>query len=516
MTGRVYCPERLLGGAEEDLDGGFAHGGWSHPYFDPETMGPAISDVMARSTALLYGRRTWQTMAAAWPDRAGDPYTDSMNGIQKYVASRILTQADLTWENSTLLPSDDAIGAIRELRATEEGALQIWGSASLAAQLIEADLVDEYVQLLEPVLLGGAGVGRGRQLGRLAGGVAQVHRHRSRRGDTASVEDRRTSCAGEGDLDRQRQVLGLDERVEGEAGREVAPTGGEALPDDRATTRHRGRLLRQADRGPGGATLAYGVVARARQLEPLVGHHGPDAPVCAEAYAHDLGIAHRTRYVGPQKPVRSTAHSGDQAGLLYPRHLGCRQLDRAPRRGYGERAHQEGDRQREYTPRLGRGTVWRGSRRSDQGSPGAPAGVGHADRRTSTCTQPQRRPEQQGARTVDLDAIRADLEQIVRESDATIAVAEADEAEEAESPIDPDHNPEDIASETSEADREEALVEMAVVRKADAESALSRLDNGVYGVCVDCGEKITEARLEYRPEAARCLACQEKFEDAQG
>jgi len=117
---------------------------------------------------------------------------------------------------------------------------------------------------------------------------------------------------------------------------------------------------------------------------------------------------------------------------------------------------------------------------------------------------------------VDLDAIRADLEQIVRESDATIAVAEADEVEEDESPPEPDHNPEDIASETSEADREEALVEMAVVRKGDAEAALTRLANGVYGVCVDCGEKITQARLEYRPEAARCLACQEKFEDAEG
>ncbi len=151
LDGVVQAP----GGAEEDLDGGFAHGGWSHPYFDPETMGPAISDVMARSTALLYGRRTWQAMAAAWPDRAGDTYADSMNAIKKYVASRTLTQADLTWENSTLLPSGDAIGAIRELRAGEGGALQIWGSASLAAQLIEADLVDEYVLLLEPVLLGG-------------------------------------------------------------------------------------------------------------------------------------------------------------------------------------------------------------------------------------------------------------------------------------------------------------------------------------------------------------------------
>lgn len=229
-------------------------------------MGPAISDVMARSTALLYGRRTWQTMAAAWPDRAGEPYADSRSGIEKYVASRTLTQADLTWENSTLLPSDDAIGAIRELRAAKGGGLQIWGSPSLAAQLIEADLVNEYVLLLEPVLLGGAGVGRGRQVRRLAGGVAQGHRHRSRRKDTASVEARRTRCAGEGDLDREGKVLGLDEGVEGEAGSEVAPTGGETLPDDRATTRYRWRLLRQADRGPGVATLAYGVVVLPRQL----------------------------------------------------------------------------------------------------------------------------------------------------------------------------------------------------------------------------------------------------------
>src|SRR4030081_3574068 len=100
MDGVVQAP----GGREEDTDGGFAHGGWSMPYFDPEAMGPAIGEVMAGTGALPFGRRTWQTMGAAWPDRAGDPFADRMNEIPKYVASRTLTQDDLDWENSTLLP----------------------------------------------------------------------------------------------------------------------------------------------------------------------------------------------------------------------------------------------------------------------------------------------------------------------------------------------------------------------------------------------------------------------------
>jgi dihydrofolate reductase len=151
LDGVVQAP----GGRAEDTDGGFAHGGWSMRYFDPEAMGPAIDEVMATTEALLFGRRTWQTMAAAWPGRAGDPFADRMNEIPKYVASRTLTQNDLTWSNSTLLPADDAIGAVSELRARDGGALQVMGSASLAAQLIEHDLVDEYRLMIEPILLGG-------------------------------------------------------------------------------------------------------------------------------------------------------------------------------------------------------------------------------------------------------------------------------------------------------------------------------------------------------------------------
>jgi dihydrofolate reductase len=151
LDGVVQAP----GGREEDTDGAFAHGGWSHPYFDVATMGPAIGGAMASTDALLFGRRTWQGMAAAWPERAGDPFADQMNAIPKYVASRTLKDGDLTWTNSTLLPADDAIGAIRELRAKDGQSLQVMGSPSLAAQLIEHDLVDEYRLMIEPILLGG-------------------------------------------------------------------------------------------------------------------------------------------------------------------------------------------------------------------------------------------------------------------------------------------------------------------------------------------------------------------------
>jgi dihydrofolate reductase len=151
LDGVVQAP----GGREEDTDDGFAHGGWSAPYFDPEVMGPAVLELLDRSDGLLFGRLTWQGMAAAWPERAGDPYADRMNAIPKHVASRTLGQDDLTWSGSELLPGDDAIAAIRHLRARDGRGLQIWGSASLAQQLIEHDLIDEYVVLIEPILLGG-------------------------------------------------------------------------------------------------------------------------------------------------------------------------------------------------------------------------------------------------------------------------------------------------------------------------------------------------------------------------
>ncbi len=151
LDGVVQAP----GGKDEDTDGGFAHGGWSMPFFDPEVMGSIIGDALGNTEALLFGRRTWRVMADAWPGRAGDPFADHMNSITKYVASRTLSQDDLDWNNSTLLPADDAIGAIAKLRAEPGGDMQIMGSSSLATQLVEHDLVDEYLLMIEPIVLGG-------------------------------------------------------------------------------------------------------------------------------------------------------------------------------------------------------------------------------------------------------------------------------------------------------------------------------------------------------------------------
>ena len=143
------------GGRAEDTDGGFAHGGWSMRYFDIETMGPVIDAAMQQTDALLYGRRTWQGMAAAWPSQAGDPFADRINSIDKYVVTSTLTQDDLTWQGSRLLEGDDVVASVRALKEQGGRDIQVLGSLTLARTLIAADLVDEYNLMVEPIVLGG-------------------------------------------------------------------------------------------------------------------------------------------------------------------------------------------------------------------------------------------------------------------------------------------------------------------------------------------------------------------------
>lgn len=150
LDGVVQAP----GGPEEDTDGRFAHGGWSHPFFDPEVMGGAFDEALGSAEALLFGRRTWQTMAAAWPGRAGDPFADRMNAIPKYVVSETLDDGALEW-NSTRIPGGEAIARIRELRESEGGDLLVMGSPTLVRALVREGLVDELRLMIEPVLLGG-------------------------------------------------------------------------------------------------------------------------------------------------------------------------------------------------------------------------------------------------------------------------------------------------------------------------------------------------------------------------
>ncbi|WP_406290589.1 dihydrofolate reductase family protein [Embleya sp. NBC_00896] len=151
LDGVVQAP----GHPDEDTEGGFAHGGWTHPFFDPAVMGAALAEWQAGTEALLFGRRTWQVMAAAWPGRAGDPFADHMNNVGKYVVSSTLGEAELTWNNTTLIPGDQALDRIRKLRETGSGDLVVMGSASLTRTLLTENLVDELRLMIMPVLLGG-------------------------------------------------------------------------------------------------------------------------------------------------------------------------------------------------------------------------------------------------------------------------------------------------------------------------------------------------------------------------
>ncbi|MFJ5828304.1 dihydrofolate reductase family protein [Streptomyces sp. NPDC093089] len=143
------------GGRKEDTDGGFANGGWTGPFFDPEVVGGTFAEAAERAEALLFGRRTWQTMAAAWPARAGDPFADRMNSIPKYVVSGTLGEADLSWNNTTLVPGDKALARLRELHGAPGGDLLVMGSAALVRTLLAEDLADELRLIVMPVLVGG-------------------------------------------------------------------------------------------------------------------------------------------------------------------------------------------------------------------------------------------------------------------------------------------------------------------------------------------------------------------------
>ncbi|SDC57457.1 dihydrofolate reductase family protein [Rhodococcus tukisamuensis] len=151
LDGVVQAP----GGPDEDTDGGFAHGGWSHPFFDPEVVGGAFDGALSAAAALLFGRRTWQTMAAAWPERAGDPFADRMNAIPKYVVSGTLGDGELTWDNTTRIPGEEAVAGIRKLHEADGGDLLVMGSPTLARTLLSEGLVDELRLIVMPVLLGG-------------------------------------------------------------------------------------------------------------------------------------------------------------------------------------------------------------------------------------------------------------------------------------------------------------------------------------------------------------------------
>jgi dihydrofolate reductase len=140
------------GTPDEDLDGGFEHGGWSFPYAD-EDFGAAMASWFASAGAFLLGRRTYEIFAGYWPTVTdpADPIAGRLNSLPKYVASTTLDS--LGWTGSSLLDGDVA-GAVAKLKQEPGGELQVHGSCGLAQTLIEHDLIDEYRLLLYPVHLG--------------------------------------------------------------------------------------------------------------------------------------------------------------------------------------------------------------------------------------------------------------------------------------------------------------------------------------------------------------------------
>ncbi len=140
------------GGPDEDRSGGFAHGGWTVPYFD-DFAGQLMAEQMSRPFDLLLGRKTYEIFAAYWPKQKteGDPVAAGLNQATKYVASRTLARAD--WTPSRLI-KDDAAGEIRRIKETAGPDLQVHGSGDLIQTLLKHDLVDELWLKIFPVTLG--------------------------------------------------------------------------------------------------------------------------------------------------------------------------------------------------------------------------------------------------------------------------------------------------------------------------------------------------------------------------
>lgn len=151
LDGVVQSP----GAPEEDPSGGFTKGGWM-PHLPPFAAEPLFGEVMdarfARAGGFILGRKTYEIMAAWWPNVGDDePVAAKLNQLPKYVASTTLGSAD--WENTTIL-GGDVVEAVRKLKTEDGGELQIHGSGWLAQTLMRHGLIDVYELLVFPLVLG--------------------------------------------------------------------------------------------------------------------------------------------------------------------------------------------------------------------------------------------------------------------------------------------------------------------------------------------------------------------------
>ncbi|MGH2674511.1 MAG: dihydrofolate reductase family protein [Actinomycetota bacterium] len=141
------------GASDEDMEGGFQHGGWQLAYFD-EIFATSMTETMENTGGFVLGRKTYEVFAAYWPtatEEVGE-FAHVMNDMPKYVASTTL-QAPLAWQNSTLLEGnlEEAVGALKEADGKD---LQVIGSGNLATSLMRLGLVDELRLMIHPLVLG--------------------------------------------------------------------------------------------------------------------------------------------------------------------------------------------------------------------------------------------------------------------------------------------------------------------------------------------------------------------------
>jgi len=144
------------GGAEEDTDGGFAHGGWHMQYMEDEPTQQWVLESIVEAGGFLLGRRTYEIFAAFWPNAPEEEQVvaEPLNSKPKYVVSTTLA-GPLEWENSTLLEGEmaDAVAAVKQ---EDGGDLHVIGSTELVRTLIGHGLVDELRLMIDPVVVGGA------------------------------------------------------------------------------------------------------------------------------------------------------------------------------------------------------------------------------------------------------------------------------------------------------------------------------------------------------------------------
>jgi dihydrofolate reductase len=140
------------GGADEDTEGGFEHGGWTWPYWHDD-IGARFSQVMSQADTFLLGRKTWEIHGGAFePVEPGDPFGDEMKNIPKYVVSTTLESA-AAWRNSTII-RDNVVETVRQLKQQPGKNILIDGSSVLIHELAQHDLIDEYSLHVYPLVLG--------------------------------------------------------------------------------------------------------------------------------------------------------------------------------------------------------------------------------------------------------------------------------------------------------------------------------------------------------------------------